>query len=378
MAPLPSLELPPARVEVRLLSLPTRRHLAAAHDSAQTDDPDGKTAAGDRSLVVVGIETTDGALGWGECSALNVPTYTHEWAADSFERLAAWAHGGSPPSAESFPMAAAAVEMAGLDATLRQAGDSLARALGADEGTTVPAGATIGLADVETSVDEAKQLVASGYRRLKIKIDPTQVDAVPHELSHLYPTDGTDRIELQVDANGSLDDRHLMALLGLTWHGVSAIEQPFPIDRPDLAAELMLGTDAIIVADEAVTGIADARRLREQSAMRAVAIKPPRLGGIGPAVELLEWCATNGVGASIGGMLESGLGRHALVALAALDGFTMTGDVSPARQWLMEDPWPDIDLVDGAVPVPTEPGVAPLPDPQLLDQFTVRLDGRRG
>jgi O-succinylbenzoate synthase len=327
---------------------------------------------------VVGIETADGALGWGECSALNAPTYTHEWAADSFERLAAWAHGGSPPPADSFPMAAAAIEMAGLDATLRQAGDSLARALGADESTTVPAGATIGLADMETSVAEANHLVASGYRRLKIKIDPTQVDAVPHELSHLYPSDGPDRIELQVDANGSLDAGHLMALLGLTWHGVSAIEQPFPIDRPDLAAELMLGTDAIVVADEAVTGMADAQRLREQSAMRAVAIKPPRLGGIGPAVELLEWCATNGVGASIGGMLESGLGRHALVALAALDGFTMTGDVSPARQWLAEDPWPDIDLVDGAVPVPTEPGVAPLPDPQLLDQFTVRLGGRRG
>jgi O-succinylbenzoate synthase len=357
---LPQLEQPPARIEVRLLSLPTRRALGTAHDGAPSTD---------RELAVVGIETIDGVAGWGECSALNTPTYTAEWAADSFERLAAWANGEHAPVSTETPMAAAAVEMAITDAILRTEGRSLADALGTEG--SVAAGATIGLAGVEESIRIAQVLVNDGFRKLKVKIDPSHVDDVAHELSHVL-----DGIELHVDANGSLGEEDLMALLGLTWHGVTAIEQPFPVDRPDLAAELMLGTDAVVVADEAATSVASAALLLEQRALGAVAIKPPRLGGIAAAVEMVRWCEANSIGASIGGMLESGLGRHALAAVAALEGFTITGDLSPARQWLAEDPWPDLEMRNGSIVVPRQAGVAPLPDLEVLEHFTVQRAGR--
>lgn len=352
----------PARVDVRLLSIPTHRPLGSAHDHEPSSD---------RQLVVVGIETTDGAIGWGECSALNAPTYTHEWAEDSFERLAAWADGGDAPDAAELPMTAAALEMATLDATLKAAGRSLASAIGAGA-THVTAGATIGLGPVGPSVEQARSLVDLGYRKLKVKIDPSQVDDVAHALSHELSD-----VEIHVDANGSLDESHLMALLGLAYHGVTAIEQPFAVDRPDLAAELMLGTDAIVIADEGAPSQRDVEELLAASAVRAVAIKPPRLGGIAAAVELVEWCRRSTVGASIGGLLECGLGRHALAAVAGLDGFTVTGDLSPAGQWLAVDPWPDLTMVDGSIVVPEGPGVAPPPDLQLLDRLTQRSAGRR-
>ncbi len=357
----PTRHIAPARIEVRLLSLPTLRTLGTAHDN----DP-----AIERQLVVIGIESADGVLGWGECSALNAPTYTHEWAEDSFERLASWAEGGDAPNAADVPMTAAAIEMATLDAELRSTGQSLASSIGATA-SRVMAGATIGLGPIGRSVDLARQLVDLGYRKLKVKIDPHQVDDVAHALSHEL----TD-IELHVDANGSLDESHLMALSGLTWHGVTAIEQPFAVDRPDLAVELMLGTEATIITDEGAPTLRDAERLLAASAVQAVAIKPPRLGGIAAAVELVEWCRRSDVGVSIGGMLECGLGRHALTAIAALDGFTVTGDLSPARQWLAADPWPDVVMANGAVLVPAGSGVAPLPDVELLDRLTRRSAGR--
>jgi len=357
---LPQLDQPPVRIEVRLLSLPTHRALGTAHDGAP---------APNRELVVVGVETVDGVTGWGECSALNAPTYTAEWAADSFERLATWANGGDTPISAETPMAAAAVEMALTDAILRSEGRSLAEALGTEG--SVAAGATIGLGGVEESIRVAQILVDDGFRKLKVKIDPSHVDDVAHELSHVL-----DGIELHVDANGSLGEEHLMTLLGLTWHGVTAIEQPFSVERPDLAAELMLGTDAVVVADEAATSIASAALLLNQQALRAVAIKPPRLGGIAAAVEMATWCEVNSIGASIGGMLESGLGRHSLAAVAALGGFTVTGDLSPARQWLAADPWPDLEMRDGSIVVPNQPGVAPLPDLEVLEHFTVSRAGR--
>lgn len=357
-AQLPEIE----RVEVRLLSLPTRRSLTAAHD-VQTPT--------DRQLVVVGLENSDGVMGWGECSALNAPTYTAEWAADSFERLLAWADGGIRPDLISTPMTYAAIEMALTDLSLRSSGQSLAEALGASN-TTVRAGATIGLSSVPDAVSTARQLVEAGYRKLKVKIDQTQVDTVAHELTHVFEGRADDPVEVHVDANGSLAEGHLMALLGLTWHGVSAIEQPFPIDRPDLAAELLLGSEALVIADESVTTVADAQALLDAGALTGVAIKPPRLGGIDAAIEVLEWCRSNRVAASVGGMLECGLGRHALAALGALDGFTVTGDLSPASQWLAADPWPDIEMVGPDIIVPTTPGVAPLPDHALMDRLTSR------
>ncbi len=351
------------RIEVRLLRLPTRRSLTTAHDAAP---------APERQLVVVGVETADGVMGWGECSALNAPTYTSEWAADSFNRLSAWANGGAPPDNATHPMAFAAIEMAFIDAELRMQGRSLAEHLGATK-PTVRAGATIGLLSVADSVATARQLVDAGYRKLKVKIDPSQVDTVPHELTHVFEGRGDDPVEVHVDANGSLAQDHLMGLLGLTWHGVSVIEQPFPIDRPDLAAELLLGTEAVVTADEAVTTIADARTLLDAGALRGIAIKPPRVGGLATAQALLSWCQDQGVGASLGGMLECGLGRHALAAFGALDGFTITGDLSPAAQWLTADPWPDIEMAGPDIIVPTTPGVAPLPDQELLERLTLRV-----
>lgn len=353
------------RIEVRHLALPVRRPLITSLDDGQSD----------RQLVVVGLESSDGTTGWGECSALNAPGYTPEWAADSFDRLVIWADGGDAPDPDNAPLTFAAIEMSRLDLGLRSSGQSLASALGVGA-SSVRAGATIGLAPVGPSVELALGLVELGYRKLKVKIDPSQVDEVAHELTHVFEHRSAD-IEVHVDANGSLDAEHLMALAGLAWHGVTAIEQPFGVDRPDLAAELMLGTDAVVVADEAVRSVADADALHRAHALRAVAIKPPCLGGIEPALALLDWCRTNGVGASLGGMLESGLGRHALAAVGALDGFTLTGDLSPANQWLAADPWPDIEMVGPDVTVPSGPGVAPPPDDETLDRFSLRRSEHR-
>ena len=350
------------RIEVRLLSLPSITGLATAHDP---------TPPQDRLLVVVGVETGDGTVGWGECSALNRPTYTSEWAEDSFDVLSrAIAEGGRWPDPSTHPMAAAAAGMALLDAELRNGGQSLADRLGASA-QTVKAGATIGILPVAESIASVASLVDSGYERVKVKIDPSQVDLVAHELSHEF----TD-LEIHVDANGSLDESHLMELLALADHGVKVVEQPFAVDRADLTAEFMAVTSSLVFADEAVGSVEDAASLLKAEALGGVAIKPPRLGGLAAAGSLLDWCRNNNVPASVGGMLEGGLGRHALAAFAACDGFTVTGDLSPAGLWLQTNPWPDLEMVDGQITVPVGPGVAPLPEPTVLDRFTVRRTER--
>ena len=70
-------------------------------------------------------------------------------------------------------------------------------------------------------------------------------------------------------------------------------------------------------------------------------------------------------------MLETGIGRAANAALAALDGFTLPGDVSASRRfWARDIVTEPIDVVDGHVAVPKGPGFGVELDRDWLDEVT--------
>lgn len=326
------------------------------------------TARGDkpstfRELVFVRLQDRDGAVGWGECSALNEVGYSNESAVTARKVLSSVAGGHAAPDDQ--PMASACLEMAATDMRLRRAGTSLAGQLGVTR-TRVPAGAALGLGTTDEILAQASTLVQAGYQRLKLKIAPGSISPAARAIATSYP-----ELEIHVDANGSLGSQHLPELLTLSDFGVAAIEQPFAIQRPDLAAELASHTSMLVVADEAAPTLSAAQALHANGALSAISIKPPRVGGTTKAVELLQWANSQGLKTTAGGMLESALGRHALAAFAALDGVTLTGDLSPSRRWLAADPWPDLALQDGHIVVPTTPGIAPLPDLSVLDEYTI-------
>ena len=70
-------------------------------------------------------------------------------------------------------------------------------------------------------------------------------------------------------------------------------------------------------------------------------------------------------------MLETGIGRAANAALAALPGFTLPGDVSASSRFYHRDivTQPAV-LEDGHVRVPTGPGLGVEIDPVAIDDFT--------
>ncbi|MGI9615860.1 MAG: o-succinylbenzoate synthase [Acidimicrobiales bacterium] len=354
------------RFGVWLLDLPLREAFAAAH---------GTTSS--RELAVVRVET-DVGHGWGECSALPEPTYTAEYAAGAYdvliERLSPLLLGQrliAPDALDlsavgGHPMAVAAVEMALLDVDCRARSYSLAEHLGTTR-RSVPTGAAIGLDTVEGVARRAADLAEQGFGRAKLKIQPGHDRAVVAAVQAVAPS-----LEVQVDANGSYGPGDVALLTELAAAGVTAIEQPFAVDDVDSAAALVAAVSVPVVADEAVTTAADLERLHSLGALSGVSIKPARVGGIRSAVQLLDRCVAAGLPATAGGMVESALGRHALAAVAALDGFTLTGDVSPAGRWLAADPWPDLTLTADGVRVPTSPGIAPDPDLDVLAAHTIR------
>jgi O-succinylbenzoate synthase len=71
-------------------------------------------------------------------------------------------------------------------------------------------------------------------------------------------------------------------------------------------------------------------------------------------------------------MLETGIGRAANVALAALPGFTLPGDTSASNRYYAQDVTEPFVLHDGMLSVPTGPGIGVTPLPEVLADRTVR------
>jgi O-succinylbenzoate synthase len=264
-------------------------------------------------------------------------------------------------------MANAALRTALLDARLRGEGRSLAEHLGAER-TDVPAGVAVGFApDIDSLLAEVERHVRTGYARIKLKIRPGW-DIEP--VAAVRDLIGAARL-LQADANGAYRLGDADHLARLDRYDLALIEQPLPVDDLLGHAELARRLRTPVCLDESISSAGAAATALELGACSVVCVKPGRLGGIDEAAVVHDLCRDTGVDAWVGGMLETGLGRSALLALAALPGFTLPGDLSATGRWYVDDLAEPLVLGrDGTLPVPAGPGVAPLPDPAAIDRYT--------
>lgn len=328
-----------------------------------------------RDAVLVRVETDQGD-GWGEDVALPTPGYVPEYADASVEVLRRYlvprllGAGEVEPATvarvldevRGWRLATAALVDAVLDVHLRSRGLSLARALGATR-DRVEVGTVIGIGtDVEATVSAALEAVAAGYRRLKMKIAPG------HDIEPVAAVRAAvgDHIVIQVDANGAYTLDDLDHLRRLEAAGVAAVEQP--LAATDLVGHRELGRHLTIpiALDEPITSVDMALAALDLGACRVMCVKPGRLGGILEAARLVRICRDRGVDVWIGGMYETGIGRRVNLAVAALDGVTLPGDLSPPSNHLDRDVLTALEMVHGEIAVPAGPGFGPTPDPDHL------------
>jgi O-succinylbenzoate synthase len=336
-----------------------------------------------RVLLLRAQAERDGALvdGWGECVAPDEPTYSAEYvdsaALTISTQLVPRLHRDGPVSAadvarmlapvKGHPMAKAALEMAVLDAELRAEGRSFAHFLGATR-PRVPSGVSVGIhGSISELLAAVEGYMADGYVRIKLKIEP-EWDLEP--VAAVRQLIGPD-VPLQVDANTAYRRDDIDHLCHLDEFGLLLIEQPLPED--DLVGHVQLARAARtpICLDESITSVTVARDAIEIGACEIVNLKPGRVGGYLEARRIHDLCVELGVPVWCGGMLETGIGRAANAALAALDGFTLTGDISASsRFWTRDIVHHPIEVVDGHVAVPGGPGFGVEIDQEFLDSVT--------
>ena len=342
----------------------------------------------ERPVVLVRVAAEDGSEGWGECGALAAPTYSAEYAEAAAAVLAdhlvpRLLTGG--PLADEDPiedamarlgavrghhMAKAAVEMALLDVVLRAEGRSLASYLGA-QALRVPAGATVSLGTPEAVLAAVDQVVAAGYTRVKCKVAPGQDVAALRAVRRAHPL-----LAVSADANGSYrleraEDRR--ALLRLDELGLRAIEQPLPANDLLGHAEIAEALVTPVLLDESIEDAADLTAALALGACDGVSIKPGRLGGIRAAARAHDACLAAGLHCSIGGLFETGLARGAHIALGALPGFDLPGDLGASDRYYAPDLCAPHVLDHSSLLVPDGPGIGRVPDPDRLAATTRRV-----
>ena len=336
-----------------------------------------------REAILVRV-VTDEAEGWGECVAMTDPLYSSEYVEASLDvtkrflipalaQVADLDASKVAPALAKFKghrMSKAGLELAILDAELRAAGIPLSRELGAVR-DTVDCGVSVGIMDsIPELLDAVGGYLDEGYVRIKLKIEPgwdiEPVRAVRERFG--------DEILLQVDANTAYRRGDAQHLAKLDPFDLLLIEQP--LDEEDLLghAQLARTVKTPICLDESIVSARAAADAIAIGACSIVNIKPGRVGGYLEARRIHDVCRANEIPVWAGGMLETGIGRAANVALAALPGFTLPGDTSGSNRYYKSDITAPFVVENGTLTVPTGPGIGVAPDDDALEAVTTRTE----
>ena len=267
-----------------------------------------------------------------------------EWTIESFSRhLDGLDLFPEPPGMEAFrDYRRWAFESAALDLALRQAGTSLADAVGRQ------ARPLRFVVSTRASIDALRQLLEV-HPSTRFKLDPVP-DWTPELVQELAATGLVDTLDLKGQYKGTVVDNPGDPEL------YRLVAEGFPrawLEDPDLTPE----TDAVlephrdrITWDAPIHSVADIES--RPFPPRTINIKPSRFGPLQRLFDTYDYCAERGINMYGGGQFELGVGRGQIQYLASLFHPDSPNDVAPAGY--------NLSPLDPELPEsPLEPAVSP-------------------
>lgn len=327
----------------------------------------------------------DGLTGWGEVVASRDPGYSPETAKTEWHILRDFmvpeVLGKAFKDVEALEqayagvrghlMAKAGIQAAFYDLLGQAQGKSLQKLLGG-KGETVKVGVSVGIQPTPAVlVERVGQYIEEGYKRIKIKIKPGRDVADARAVRAAFP-----EILLQVDANSAYTLADVEIIKQMDDLNLLLIEQPLADDDIFDHAKLQPQLKTPVCLDESILSARHARWAHELGACQLINIKPGRVGGLRESVRIHDYCAEVSLPVWHGGMLETGIGRAANLALASLPNFKLPGDISATKRYWQEDIIEELFELnrDGSITVPTQPGLGVTVNEKVLEKVTVRKE----
>jgi O-succinylbenzoate synthase len=326
---------------------------------------------------------SDGLSGWGEITAGEGPFYNPETTDTSWvifcDFVVPLALGKTVLSAADLSalldpirgheMTKAALENALWDIEAQRKGVSLATLLGGTR-SEIPCGVSIGIqSSPETLVPVIEKELDAGYQRIKIKIKPGKDLEYISAVRKRFPN-----VKLMVDANSAYRLSDAEHLKRFDAYGLMMIEQPLSWDDIFEHVHLQKQIATPVCLDESIHNAQHARAAIELGACRIINIKLGRVGGHREARRIEKICREHSIPVWCGGMLETGIGRAHNIAMSALPGFVLPGDVSASQRYWEEDIIePEVEVsAQGTIRVPTIAGLGYSVKRKRVEALTVR------
>ncbi len=307
----------------------------------------------DKVAVLVELMTESGAAGWGECSIELWPGYGHETAETAEhmlrEFMAPAVIGATICDPREFPAlirrfrgnhhARAGLEAAVWDAFAKANDMRLTDlfALCAPEDHESEGKATVGVSigiqpSLDATVDVVRSRLDQGYGRIKLKIKRGWDVEVARAVRAEFPD-----VLLMLDANSDYRLEEADHLAQLDAFDLLMIEQPLSHDDIYEHGLLQKRLKTRLCLDESVKSASDLCIALQVGAIGILNLKPARVGGFSECLEIYRICVENELPLWIGGMLETGVGRAANVALASLPAVNLPSDISATDRYFAAD-----------------------------------------
>jgi L-alanine-DL-glutamate epimerase-like enolase superfamily enzyme len=273
-----------------------------------------------------------------------------EWTFDSFSEHLARTDlfpAGAPDREVFRNYRSWAFESAALDLALRQAGTSLAAAVGHElKPVTFVVSSRMG----DPPIIEPVTSRLARYPSLRFKLDATP-DWPDELIEALIETGAVDSIDFKGTYKGTPVDVETDPAF------YCKIAEAFPdawLEDPDLESEE--ARKALEPFNDRITWDAPIHSVDDILAMpvlpKTVNLKPSRFGGVRALFEGYDFCAARGMGAYGGGQYELGPGRGQIQYLAALFHHDAPNDIAPAGYDALE---PEPGLPDSPLTPDPEP-----------------------
>lgn len=340
-----------ATVHLRPYSLPLARPWVAASAILTV-----------RQGILLGVETAEGELGWGDCAPLPSSGETGHKRVFAALKTAATALPGQAVAADlagiATPEVRWAVETALLDLRARRQGISLAHLLGGTATTEVAVNAALGPLDSGCG-ERARTALDRGFHLGKIKVG---LGSVVEELQALHVLNnqlgGTMRLRL--DANRSWDEADARRFLaGLSDLPVDGIEEPLAAPTLNGLARLQAPVGFAVAIDESLAELG-ADTVIASGAIRRLVVKPARLGGLRRTLDLAAKARDAGMELVVTSVVDSAIGVTAAAHVAAALPLVVAHGLATS-EWLAKDVCPPPVLAGGKLKLPNSPGLGLVP-----------------
>lgn len=213
------------------------------------------------------------------------------------------------PLLRSQPSVIAAVDMALFDILGKVCHLPLWRLLGGFR-DRIRTSITIGILPEKETVERARELVARGFKCLKLK-GGIDLESDISKVLLVREAVGRD-IELRFDANQGFSVEESLKFVEKTRKArLELFEQPTPKGQPEMLRQVSNTVAIPVMADESLTSLRDAFRIARRGLADMVNVKLMKVGGISEALQINAVARAAGLGVMVGCLDEAALGISA-------------------------------------------------------------------